>query len=193
MPQPWWPQRTLSKPIVRKENQFSLKNFACLNYRQSFPLRQTHSGPAPTVSLREVSALEGDQSKCLKYGRDQLHVSALEVSALTRCPLRGSWLYHIIYTNLGKMDRFQGNNKWPTTIIQCQLQNVTLCSIEGYMEVFFHCRLVGADFAFHHGFCSLSHPLNVHKLHSWNIIYTISLTEEQRKNIKEVHVWWLLS
>ena len=53
------------------------------------PLRQTDSGPAPTVRLG------GRWSKWLKYGRDQLHVSALEVSALTRCPLRGSWLYRM--------------------------------------------------------------------------------------------------
>ena len=52
------------------------------------PLRRTRWWPAPTVCLREVSALEGDEMTEVRQG--PLHVSALEVSALTRCLLRGS-------------------------------------------------------------------------------------------------------
>ena len=53
------------------------------------PLRWTRSGPAPTVRLREVSALEGDE---VRQGPTP-GVCFTEVSTLTRCSLRGSWLY----------------------------------------------------------------------------------------------------
>ena len=45
-----------------------ISNTKYLRQEYSLPLRRTRSGPAPTVRLREVSAL-------------------------TRCPFRGSWLY----------------------------------------------------------------------------------------------------
>ena len=53
------------------------------------PLRWTRSGPAPTVRLREVSTLEGDE---VRQGPTP-GVCFSEVSALMRCSLRGSWLY----------------------------------------------------------------------------------------------------
>ena len=47
----------------------------------------THLGPAPTVCIREVSALEGDEVNDWRQGRFR------EVFTLMRWPLRGRWLY----------------------------------------------------------------------------------------------------
>ena len=62
--------QTLQHQRLQLQSQYS--------YSQ-LPLRWTHSGPAPTVRLREVSALEGDEvNDCSMAGTK---------STLDRCPL----------------------------------------------------------------------------------------------------------
>ena len=62
-------------------------------YYSQLPLRRTHSGPALTVHLREVSALEGDEEMTEVLQGPTPRVRFREVSALMRCSLRRSWLY----------------------------------------------------------------------------------------------------
>ena len=77
--------------------QLSASEIFCLSsnwddpYSQ-LPLRRTRSGPAPTVHLREVSALKGDEVNDWSTAGTNSTCRFREVAALTRCTLRGSWL-----------------------------------------------------------------------------------------------------
>ena len=65
------------------------------------PLGQTRLRPAPTVHLREVSALQGDEVTEVQQGPTP-HVHFREVPALTRCPLRYPYLNSLILKGLSQ-------------------------------------------------------------------------------------------